>query len=159
MVIRVHKWAVAAVSALAVAGCSSGSGTAASSTAAPTATGPTKAEFVTKADAVCAKHRAVIEAAASKVLAGGQLPSPEAFGKLAMETIVPELTAQFTELKAVTPPPELATPYSAYVAAGDKTVAAISTNPALITDATNFVGLNKQGDDVGLNPACRVGPG
>lgn len=159
MVSRAHKWAVAAVLALAVAGCNSGSGTAATSSAAPTTTGPTKAEFVTEANAVCSKHRAVVEAAASKALAGGQLPSPEAFGKLAMETIVPELTAQFTELKTVTPPPELATPYSAYVAAGDTTVAAISANPALITDATNFMALNKQGDDVGLNPACRVGPG
>lgn len=155
---RIGGTTAAAVLVFALAACGGGSSTA-SSTTAPTPTGPSKQDFLTQANTVCTKHRAIIDAAASKVLAGGQLPSPEAFGKLAMETIVPELTAQFRELRAVTPPADLTAAYTGYLSQADQTVTSITTNPALITDPTNFAALNKQGDDLGLNAACRVGPG
>lgn len=53
-----------------------------------------------EANAVCAQHREMIEAAASQVLAGGSLPSPEQFGRLTMQT---ELNDKATQTGSPTP--------------------------------------------------------
>lgn len=58
--------------------------------------------------------------AASQVLAGGALPSPEQFGRLTMQTIVPELTAQFRELGELEASEDLTDDVEAYVAHRDE---------------------------------------
>lgn len=121
--------------------------------------GPSKEAFLQEAGAICVGHRATIDAAASQVLAGGQLPSPEAFGRLAQETIIPELTAQFSELRKLQPPTELADVYGQYLSLGEATVEEMRTDPSILTDATNFAEVNRQADAAGLSEACRVGPG
>lgn len=129
---------------LALSGCSS--------------EGPSRAEFVEQANSVCAQHRETIEAAASQVLAGGSLPDPQQFGRLAQETIIPELTAQFGELGDLEPPDDLADDVRSYVSDGEAVVDKLRQDPSLITDAVNFTGLNEQATRVGLSDACNVGP-
>ncbi|MEJ7803230.1 MAG: hypothetical protein WKH68_07640 [Candidatus Limnocylindria bacterium] len=115
--------------------------------------------FTEQANAICTDHAATIEAAASEVLAGGQLPSPEEFGRLAQETIIPELTAQFEELRDVEPPAELAAEYVAFLTTGEKTLDELRADPSILTDATNFEEANGQADASGLSGACHIGPG
>jgi hypothetical protein len=129
---------------LALSACSSG--------------GPSRAEFVKQANSVCAQHRETIEAAASQVLAGGSLPDPQQFGRLAQETIIPELTAQFAELDDLEPPDDLADDVMSYVSDGEAVVDKLRQDPSLITDAANFTGLNDKATQVGLSDACNVGP-
>ncbi len=120
--------------------------------------GPSKDEFLKEANAVCAKHRATIEAAASKVLGGGKLPSPQQFGKLAKETILPQLTAQFRELRPIEAPDDLADAFTNFVSRGDKAVAAIRKDPSTLTNPDNFAAANRQSDKTGLSDACHIGP-
>ncbi len=133
----------ALVVVLALAGCGSG---------------PSREDFLQEANAVCAQHRETIEAAASQVLAGGSLPNPEQFGRLTMQTIVPELTAQFRELGELEAPEDLADDVEAYVQQGEGVVAQLEQDPSLIADAANFTELNEKATQTGLSDACRVGP-
>lgn len=55
----------------------------------------------------------------AEVLAGGSLPSPEQFGRLAQETIIPELTAQFREVGELDRPEDLAGEVDADIAQGE----------------------------------------
>lgn len=95
----------ALVVVLALAGCGSG---------------PSREDFLQEANAVCAQRRETIEEAASQVLAGGALPSPEQFGRLTMQTIVPELTAQFRELGELEASEDLTDDVEAYAAHRDE---------------------------------------
>lgn len=138
------RWGGGLVVLLVLVGCSGG--------------GLSREEFVKQANASCSKHRETIEAAASKVLAGGSLPGPEQFGRLAQETIIPELSAQFSELGALEAPGDLAGQVSAYVADGEATVGRLKQDPSLIADPANFSGLNDKASRLGLSDACHVGP-
>lgn len=120
--------------------------------------GPSVQDFAPRANAICAQHSATIEAAASELLAGGQLPEPEEFGRLAQETIIPELTAHFAELREVEPPADVADAYGQYLSLGEQKVADLREDPSIITDATNFEDVNRQADAAGLSAACHVGP-
>lgn len=136
---------VVAVMALGSAACGGG--------------GPSTEDFTREANAICQEHRATIDAAASEVLAGGQLPDPEEFGRLAQETIIPELTAQLEELRKVEPAKDVADEYERVLSLGEQAVADIRQDPSVLTDPANFQEVNQQVDAAGLSPACRIGPG
>lgn len=121
--------------------------------------GPARADFLQGANATCGEHREKIEAAASKVLAGGSLPSPEQFGRLAQETIIPELTAQFRELGELARPEDLADDVDAYLAQGEGVLQQIRRDPSFLADATNFTAVNDRASQIGLSDTCHVGPG
>ncbi len=136
---------LAATAALAAAGCGGDEG-------------PTREEFVSEANTICERHTANIERAASKVLGGGQLPSPEQFGRLARGTIIPEVRQMFDELRGVEPPEELEERYDQLLQSGEQTVQRMEQDPSTITNLANFQELNRQVDELGLSRACRVGP-
>lgn len=141
--------AAATTLALGLAGC----GQAGSSSS-----GLSRADLVKRADPICKRHFEKIATAANKVLAGGRLPNPREFGRLAQQTIIPEYTRQISELRTLKPADDAAPRYKSWLDASDATLARIKSNPALITDATNFKGVNAQGDRLGLATQCRVGP-
>lgn len=120
--------------------------------------GPTKAQLVQKANAICKRHNDKIAAASSKVLAGGRLPSPEQFGKLAMGTIVPEYSAQVQELSRLKPPDEMADAYRSWLTQSRATRAQIAKDPSLITNPNSFKDVNRRSDQLGFSKACHVGP-
>lgn len=120
--------------------------------------GPSKGAFVKNANAVCSRHYAVISAAASKVLAGGKLPSPQAFGKLALTTIIPQISAQISELRKVKPPEDSKQAYSTWLATSDEVRSEMTADPARIANSKNFTAVNRQADALGLSRECHVGP-
>lgn len=121
--------------------------------------GLSKKDFVAQANAVCKRHNEKISAAASKVLAGGKLPSPQKFGMLVMGTIVPEQKAQVGELRAIKPPSELAGAYDKWLADAQATGGRIAKNPPLIQNPASFAKVNGEADRLGLSPKCHIGPG
>lgn len=120
--------------------------------------GPSKADFVKNANAVCSRHYVVISAAASKALAGGKLPSPQAFGKLAVMTIIPQISAQISELRKVAPPDDSKQAYKTWLATSDEVRSQITADPSRIANAKNFTSVNRQADALGLSRECHVGP-
>jgi hypothetical protein len=144
---------IAVLGVIAVAGCGD------DNKPAPTSTTLGRASLVAKADAICKPHYEKITAAAQKVLAGGNLPSPRKFGRLAMGTIIPEYSAQLRQLHALKPADDVAAQYDAWLATSDATLAKIQNSPRLITNADNFKTVNGQADALGLSGQCHVGPG
>ncbi|MDQ3630595.1 MAG: hypothetical protein M3417_04830 [Actinomycetota bacterium] len=140
-----HRMLATAIGVLAVAGCGGDDG-------------PTKAEFVEQANAVCKEHRDKTSAAAAKLLAGGKLPSPQQFGRLAQETIIPEYTAQISELRPLEPPAELADDYRAWLADSEALSTRIKQNPALIQNPDSAAAVNRQARALGFSGSCDVGP-
>lgn len=121
--------------------------------------GLSKAELVSQGNAICKRHGEKITAAASKVLAGGSLPSPAVFGKLANETIIPEYTAQISELSALEPGSEQASGYKAWLARSRATSAQMKRNPRIITNPASFQRVNGEARALGFSSDCNVGPG
>lgn len=134
------------VVALCAAGCGGGDD------------GPSSAEFVKQANVVCKRHYVKISAAASKVLAGGKLPDPRQFGKLAQGTIIPEYRAQIAELGAIEPSSDKKADYRAWLADSKTLERRLEGNPALIQNPKALAAVNGQGDALGLSSNCHVGP-
>lgn len=135
-----------AAAALALAGCGGDDG-------------PTKAEFVNDANAICKRHYVKISEAASKLLAGGKLPSPREFGQLAMGTIIPEYSAQIRELNNVEPPEDEAQVYEKWLDDSARLRDRLQKNPVLIQQPQALSAVNAQADRLGLASDCRIGPG
>ena len=138
--------AAGAVAALAAAGCGGDDG-------------PTRGEFVKDANAICKRHYVKISEAASKLLAGGQLPSPQEFGRLAMGTIIPEYTAQIRELEDVEAPEEQSEAYETWLNDSEALRARLQENPTLIQRPQALSAVNDQADRLGLSRDCHIGPG
>lgn len=131
--------------ALAAAGCGGSSGLS-------------KEDLVKQADPICKRHFETITASVSKVLAGGRLPDPRQFGKIAMGTVIPQYTAQTKELRALKPSDDVKDAYAKWLADSDATRAKLGQNPALLTNPAPFRGVNGEADKLGLSKQCHVGP-
>lgn len=134
--------------ALVLAGCGS---------SAPS--GLSRSALVSKVDAVCKQHNEIVTAAASKVLAGGQLPTPAKFGKLAHQTIIPQYGIQINKLSSLKPQAKLASSYNAWLTDSRATLARMQQNPAVIQSSANFSAVNRQAVALGFGSNCHVGPG
>ena len=121
--------------------------------------GPSRAEFVEEANAICERHRATINEAASKVLAGGKLPSPREFGRLAQGTIIPEYEAQIQELRDVEPSEDAEAAYKDWLDDSEALKARLETNPVMIQNPRSMAAVNRQADRLGLTADCHIGPG
>lgn len=134
--------------ALAIAGCgSSGS------------SGLSKSALVSKVNPVCRRRSDVITAAATKMLAGGKLPDPATFGKLAFGTIIPQTAAQIDELAALKPDAKLAGQYNQWLTSLRAALAKMKQNPIIIQSSASFVTVNHEATALGVSSACHVGPG
>jgi hypothetical protein len=133
---------------LAVAGCGSSS----------SSSGLSKSALASKAGAICKRRSDAITAAASKVLAGGKLPSRKQFGQLAFGTIIPQTTAEASELSALKPQSSLTTSYHQWLASMRADVAKMKQNPVIIQNKASFVTVNGQARALGLSSACDLGP-
>lgn len=120
--------------------------------------GLSKGELVKQANAVCKRHNDTVTAAASKVLAGGKLPTREKFGRLALGTIVPEYGAQIKELRKLKAGDPVKKSYGRWLDDSDAVRARIQKDPSLIMNAGSFTTVNQQADQLGLSRTCHVGP-
>jgi hypothetical protein len=146
---RAMLTATGVVALFAAGGCGGGGGD----------DGPSSAQFVAHANAVCKRHYVKISAAASKVLAGGRLPDPRQFGKLAQGTIIPEYRAQISELGPLKASSDRAAAYRTWLADSRALESRLEGNPALIQNAKALAPVNTQADALGLSSNCHVGPG
>ncbi|HWC25457.1 MAG TPA: hypothetical protein VG474_02635 [Solirubrobacteraceae bacterium] len=120
---------------------------------------PSRQEFVADANEICKRHHARISEAASRVLAGGRLPSPREFGELARETIIPEYTAQIEELRAVEPSEGEAEEFRAWLDESAELRERLEQNPTIIQNPRMLEPVNAEVGQLGLAPECRIGPG
>ncbi len=139
---------VAVSLSVAAAGCGGGSGSG----------GLSKADLVKKTDAICKRHFETIAAASSKVLAGGNLPKPAAFGRLTQQTIVPQVKAQVKDLRALKPSDGQAAAYKKWLDQSDAAAAKAAKDPRVVQDPTTFKAVNGQADALGLSKDCHIGP-
>ena len=135
--------------ALAIAGCGGGSDDESTTSS---------DDFVAQVNGICKQHADPIRAAASKLLAGGQLPQPSQFQKLAGETIIPEYQAQIGELEPLTAPEDVADAYGEWLTNSQATLEQMMKDPAIITDPASFTDVNEEADQLGLSTDCHVGP-
>lgn len=136
---------------LAAGGCGSSNSSSGRS-------GLSRSALLSRGNAICTRHHDVITAAAGKLLAGGNLPTPAKFGKLAFGTIIPQTTMEINELSALTPNAKLAGAYAGWLASLRAAVAKMKQNPVAIQHSSSFVAVNRQGGALGLS-GCHVGPG
>lgn len=142
-------FAAALVIGVGIGGCGSSGGNGSLS----------RAQLIKKGDAICKRHTDVITAGASKLLAGGKLPSPAKFGQFAFGTIIPQYTAQIAQLSALKPPSSMSGAYKTWLTNSRATLAKIKTNPVMIQQSGPFASVNHQSDALGFSSDCHVGPG
>ncbi|HEV2059922.1 MAG TPA: hypothetical protein VGR11_11245 [Solirubrobacteraceae bacterium] len=119
---------------------------------------PSNEEFVAQANAICERHHARISEKASKVLAGGNLPSPREFGELARGTIIPEYSAQIEELRALEPSEEKEEQFRAWLDDSTQLKNRLAANPAMIQNPQALEPVNAEAERIGLAEECQVGP-
>lgn len=118
--------------------------------------GPSREEFVQSANQICQRHQAPIREAAGRLLAGGELPNPREFMQLARGTIIPEISAQVSELQRLQAPEELSPQYEGYLEMAASARQQIMQDPSAIQNPANFQDVNQQAQQLGLS--CRLGP-
>lgn len=119
---RIHHFAAPlTIAALALAGCGGSDDE-----------GPTKAEYVAKADAICKTEGAKSEEAATAavVALGTEEPTPAQLETIATETVIPGLEKQVTELKALEQPKDDGEQIDAIYASLDTAVGAVKEDPS-----------------------------
>lgn len=121
--------------------------------------GLTRAQLIKRGDAICKRHTEVITAGATKLLAGGKLPTPAKFGRFAFGTIIPQYSAQIDQLAALKPPASIKSPYERWLADSRATLARVRANPVIIQSRSQFTALNHEGDSLGFSSDCHAGPG
>ena len=120
---------------------------------------PSDEEFVSQANAICERHHARITEEASKVLAGGNLPSPREFGELARGTIIPEYSAQIEELRALEASEEKQEEFRAWLDESEELKNQLEQNPVMIQNARALEPVNAEAERLGLADECHIGPG
>ena len=120
---------------------------------------PSNEEFVSQANAICERHHATITEEASKVLAGGNLPSPQEFGELARGTIIPEYSAQIEELRALEASEEKQEEFRAWLDESEELKNRLEQNPVMIQNAQALEPVNAEAEQLGLADECHIGPG
>jgi hypothetical protein len=122
--------------------------------------GPSRERFGQEANAICERHAAPIREAGGGLLEGDEQPDPRELRELAWGTLIPEYNRQVGELQAlVEPPDELSEEYQRYLDMSASTRDEIRQDPSVLADAANFEEVNRQAEQLGLSPDCRVGPG
>lgn len=121
--------------------------------------GPSRERFGQEANAICERHAVPIREAGGDLLEGDEQPDPQELRELAWGTLIPEYNEQVGELQAlVEPPDELSEEYQRYLDMSASTREEITQDPSVLADAANFEEVNRQADQLGLSPDCRVGP-
>lgn len=115
-------------------------------------------EAMAQANSICEEHQTTIESAANEVLEGGEVPDPEEFQQLANERIIPELQAQFEQLREIEPPPDAEEEYQAFLEEGEEAIEQLEEDPTVITNPELFAEVNRQAEAAGLSEDCRIDP-
>ena len=108
---------------------------------------PTKAEYITQADEICANDQEEIQTAAADV--SGE-PNDPATQEVVTNDVLPIYQDQLEELRGLTPPEGEEDATAGIYDALEEALAAIEEDPAAIGDPTTFADANEQAIDFGL---------
>jgi len=115
--------------------------------------GPSKADFVKKADAVCAKGDKQIDAAASRTFTGKKVPNQAVLTRFIKAESLPAVRKQIDDIKKLEPPKGDEDKVKAITDGVDDALAKTEAQPqlAIAGGAKNpFTGPNKLARDYGL---------
>lgn len=132
--------ALFATSALIAAGCGGDD----SSSDEPA---PTKAEYITQADDICAADQEEIQTAAADVSGD---PSDPATQEVVTNDVLPIYQDQLDELRGLTPPEGDEEATEGIYNALEEALSAVEEDPAAIGDPTTFADANEQATEYGL---------
>lgn len=108
---------------------------------------PTKAEYITQADDICAADQEEIQTAAADVSGD---PSDPATQEVVTNDVLPIYQDQLDELRGLTPPEGEEDATEGIYDALEEALAAIEEDPAAIGDPTTFADANEQAVAFGL---------
>ena len=149
---------LAALGAIAVAGCGGDDETTADvTTGASGASGVTGAaltedEFLEQGNAICAAGSKELDAQAQEVF-GGQQPSPAELEQFVGDILVPSIQGQIDGVRALVPPDDIADDVTAFLDEAESALGEIEDEPSLAA-ASNaespFAEANRMAEDLGL---------
>lgn len=117
--------------------------------------GLSKSEFVTKANAICKKGNADVEAAANEQFgkSGDKQPSQEELTAFATETVIPNVQSQVDQIKALDEPSADADQVNAITDSAQADIDKMKADPSLVTDENSdpFAATDKLAKAYGLN--------
>lgn len=95
----------------------------------------TKAGFLTRGNAVCARtQQAIDEGARATFTSPGNVPTAEEVGRFVDDTLLPQMRRELRELGELEPPQDDRDRVNAILGAGRQGVERISTNPGIVLD-------------------------
>ncbi len=148
---------LAAVGALAVAGCGDDDETTdttgASGASGVTGTALTEDEWIEQADAICAAGDKEIDQAGNELF-GGQQPSQADLEQFATDVLVPNIQSQLDGLRALTPPEDIADDVTTLLDDANEALDEIRDDPSLVTangSDSPFADVNRQAQGLGLS--------
>lgn len=138
---------VAAIGAVAVAGCGDDDDDAADGSGETL----TEEEFVTQANQICAAGDEDIDQAANETFGGGQ-PSRAELEDFVGETILPSIQEQIDSISALSAPEEIADDVDTFLEDAETALAEVEADPVQIIagDGGPFDDVNRQAEALGL---------
>ncbi len=147
---------LAALGALAVAGCGGDDETTEATTesgaSGVTGTALTQEEWATQADAICAAGDKEINAAGNELF-GAQQPSEAEIEQFANDVLVPSIQGQLDAIRALTPPEDIADDVTVFLDDANAALDEIRDDPSLVAVSDSespFADVNAQADELGL---------
>jgi hypothetical protein len=140
---------------LVFAGCGSSDNDKSSSTPAPT-----KAEFVSKGNAICKKGNQEIAQGANKTFSADRPPTQAQLKAFATGTLIPSVQSQISALRALGTPEGDEAKVKAMLTSAQAALARVKQDPSLVANEKNdpFAGTNKLLAAYGLTECASGGP-
>ena len=148
---------LAALGAIAVAGCGGDDETTESTTAVSGTSGVvgaalTEDEFVSQANAICKAGDKEVNQAGNELF-GGQQPTEAQIEQFAKDILVPSVQGQIDAIRALAPPEDIAGDVTTFLDDAEAALGEIAADPSLLQASDNegpFADVNEQADALGL---------
>jgi hypothetical protein len=113
--------------------------------------GPSKSEFLTKANAICTKGTEEINAATSEQFGPDGPTTEEDSAQFITETVVPSIQSQVDQIKALDPPSGDEDQIAAITDGAEAAIAQVNEDPSLASSGTSpFAESDKLATEYGL---------
>jgi len=136
---------IATAAVVVIAAIAAGCGGSSDSTS---TTSLTKAEWVAKADAICAKGSQAINAAANQQF-GNRKPTAADLNQFTAQTVIPSTQSQVNQIKALGAPSEIQSQVNDLIAKVQADLDKVKSDPTKITN-TSFADANAAANALGL---------
>jgi hypothetical protein len=107
----------------------------------------TQEEFVTQGNAICAAGNKEIDAGASGL---GDQPTEEQLNAFVGDTLVPSVTGQIDDIRALEPPEDISAQVTTFLDDAETALGELEADPSLLTSGDPFADVNTQATAIGL---------